>query len=268
MSFVRSLISRAIPGMIVCKSRNEIDKMRRAGAIVGRVLKSLRDMVEPGMTTIELDRYAEKTIRAAGAYPTFKGYHGFPYSLCISVNEQIVHGFPSDRKLKEGDILSIDCGATLDGYVGDAALTVPVGKVTDEKAKLMKVTEESLLKAIEQARVGNRLFDISYAVQSHVEPLGYTVVKNYCGHGVGREMHEEPQVPNYGRPGTGPKIREGWVLAIEPMVNIGTDQTKTLKDGWTVVTADGKPSAHFEHTIAITAQGPEILTALPTNGAS
>src|SRR5882724_5694019 len=268
MSFVRSLISRAIPGMIVCKSRNEIDKMRRSGAIVGRVLKSLRDMVEPGMTTIELDRYAEKTIRAAGAIPTFKGYHGFPYSLCISVNEQIVHGFPSDRKLKEGDILSIDCGATLGGYVGDAALTIPVGKVTEEKAKLMKVTEESLLKAIEQARVGNRLFDISYAVQSHVEPLGYTVVKNYCGHGVGREMHEEPQVPNYGRPGTGPMIREGWVLAIEPMVNIGTDQTKTLKDGWTVVTADGKPSAHFEHTIAITAQGPEILTALPTNGNS
>jgi len=254
--------------MIVCKSRNEIEKMRRSGAIVGRVLKSLRDMVEPGMTTIELDRFAEKTIRAAGAYPTFKGYHGFPYSLCISVNEQIVHGFPSDRKLKEGDILSIDCGATLDGYVGDAALTIPVGKVTEEKSKLMKVTEESLQKAIEQARVGNRLFDISYAVQAHVEPLGYTVVKNYCGHGVGREMHEEPQVPNYVRPGTGPKIREGWVLAIEPMVNIGTDQTKTLKDGWTVVTADGKPSAHFEHTIAITADGPEILTALPTNGNS
>ncbi|HZS46419.1 MAG TPA: type I methionyl aminopeptidase [Blastocatellia bacterium] len=254
--------------MIVCKSRNEIEKMRRAGAIVGRVLKDLKTMVEPGMATIDLDRYAEKTIRAAGAYPTFKGYHGFPYSLCISVNEEIVHGFPSERKLKEGDILSIDCGATLDGYVGDAALTVPVGKVSEEKAKLIKVTEESLHKAIEQARIGNRLFDISYAVQSYVEPLGYTVVRNYCGHGVGKEMHEEPQVPNYGRPGTGPKIREGWVLAIEPMVNIGTYNTKTLKDGWTVVTADGKPSAHFEHTIAITANGPEILTALPVNGSA
>lgn len=264
MSFVRSLVSKAIPGMIVCKTRSEIDKMRRSGAIVGRVLRDLREMVRPGLTTIELDRYAEKTIRAAGAIPTFKGYHGFPYSLCISVNEQVVHGFPSERKLQEGDILSIDCGATLDGYVGDAAITVPVGEVTEEKAKLLKVTAESLMRAIEQARVGNRLHDIGHAVQSYVEPLGYTVVRNYCGHGVGRQMHEEPQVPNYGKPGTGPRIREGWVLAIEPMVNVGTHQTRTLSDGWTVVTADGKPSAHFEHTVAITAEGAEILTALPS----
>lgn len=240
--------------------------MRKAGQLVGRVLRDLREMVKPGLPTIELNRYAEKTIRAAGAVPTFLGYHGFPHSICISINDQVVHGFPSDRRLESGDIVSIDCGATLDGYVGDAAITVPVGEISPEVRELLAVTEQSLCKAIEQARVGNRLYDISFAVQSHCEPFGYGIVRNYCGHGIGTQMHEDPQVPNYGKPGTGPKIRAGWALAIEPMINLGTHDVRVKKDGWTVVTKDGRPSAHFEHTIAVTEAGPEILTSLNGSG--
>jgi methionyl aminopeptidase len=251
--------------MIITKSRAEIEKMYRAGQLVGRLLRELCSMVEPGVTTLELDQFAERFIRSAGAIPTFKGYRGFPYSICTSVNEQVVHGFPANRKLQNGDIISIDCGATLEGYVGDSAVTVPVGEISEEAKRLIKVTKESLFKAIDQMRVGNRLYDVSYAVQSYVEPLGYTVVRDFCGHGIGTAMHEDPQVPNYapsGKPGTGPRLREGWVLAIEPMVNIGTHKVRIERDGWTVTTIDGKLSAHFEHTIAITNKEPWILTKL------
>ncbi len=246
--------------MIIGKSKREIEKMRASGQLVGRVLQTLREMVEPGITTMELDREAEKMIRDAGALPTFKGYNGFPYSICASVNEQIVHGFPSDYKLKEGDIFSIDCGATLEGFVGDSATTVPVGKVDDEWLKLIQVTEECLERAIRQCHPGNHLGDIGWAVQEHAEANGYSVVRDYVGHGIGRRMHEDPQIPNYGRPGLGPKIKAGYVFAIEPMVNLGSHYTKLLNDGWTVVTLDGLPSAHAEHTIAITEDGPEVLT--------
>ena len=234
--------------------------MRAAGQLVGRVLQELRWMVEPGITTIEVDRAAERMIRDAGALPTFKGYHGFPYSICASVNEQVVHGFPSDYELKEGDIFSIDVGVTLEGFVGDTATTVPVGEVSPESLKLIQITEECLARAIEQCRAGLHLGDIGWAVQEHAESHGYSVVRDYVGHGIGRKMHEDPQIPNYGKPGKGPKIRNGYVFAVEPMVNSGTYETKVLADGWTVVTLDGRPSAHTEHTIAITENGPEVLT--------
>ncbi len=246
--------------MIIGKSKRELEKMRAAGQLVGQVLQSLREMVEPGITTMEIDRAAEKMIRDAGALPTFKGYNGFPYSICASVNEQIVHGFPSDYKLNEGDIFSIDCGATLEGFVGDTATTVPVGRVSDEWLKLVRVTEECLERAIQQCRPGNHLGDIGWAVQQHAEANGYSVVRDYVGHGIGRRMHEDPQIPNYGRPGLGQKIKAGYVFAVEPMVNLGSHYTKVLSDGWTVVTMDGQPSAHAEHTIAITEAGPEVLT--------
>ena len=199
-------------------------------------------------------------IRDAGAYPTFKGYNGFPYSICASVNEQVVHGFPSKYQLKEGDIFSIDVGVTLEGFVGDTATTVPVGRVSGDLLTLVRVAEECLGLAIEKCRVNNHIGDIGYAVQTHAESHGYSVVREYVGHGIGRRMHEDPQIPNYGKPGKGPKIRKGYVFAIEPMINTGTHHTKTLKDGWTVVTVDGQPSAHVEHTIAITDEGPEVLT--------
>ena len=248
--------------MIIRKSRTEIEKMRAAGLIVAQVLKRLEEIVSPGMSTRDLDREAETIITGAGAYPTFKGYHGYPASICTSINDEVVHGIPSNRKLREGDIVSIDCGATLQGYVGDAAITVPVGKVSDPVKSLLDVTRQSLFKAIEKCEVGNRLGDVCNAVQAYVEPLGYSVVRNYCGHGVGREMHEEPQVPNYGKPGTGPVLREGLVIAIEPMINLGHQDVKVLPDGWTVITMDGRPSAHFEHTVAVTSEGPQILTVL------
>ena len=246
--------------MIIGKSKRELEKMRAAGQLVGKVLQTLREMVEPGITTMELNTVAEKMIRDAGALPTFLGYNGFPYSICASVNEQIVHGFPSNYQLKEGDIFSIDCGATLEGFVGDSATTVPVGKVNEEWLKLIRVTEECLERAIQQCRAGNHLGDIGWAVQEHAEAHGYSVVRDYVGHGIGRRMHEDPQIPNYGRPGLGPKIKAGYVFAIEPMVNLGSHYTKLLADGWTVVTLDGQPSAHVEHTIAITEEGPEVLT--------
>src|SRR6185369_3648465 len=249
--------------MIIRKSRSEIELMRVAGQIVARVLNRLSAMVEPGITTQDLDREAERMVVGAGGYPTFKGYHGYPSSICASINDEVVHGIPSKRKLREGDIIGIDCGATYKGYVGDAAVTVPVGKsVRDDVRKLVAATERSLYAAIEQCQVGNRLGDVCHAVQAHVEPLGYSVVKNFCGHGVGRAMHEEPQVPNYGKSGTGPILREGLVIAIEPMINLGHEDVKVLSDGWTVITLDGQPSAHFEHTVAITQDGPQILTML------
>ena len=246
--------------MIIGKSKKELEKMRAAGRLVGLVLQELRRIVEPGITTMEVDAAAEKMIRDGGALPTFKGYHGYPFSICASVNEQVVHGFPSNYRLKEGDIFSIDVGATLDGFVGDTATTVPVGRVPEDKLKLIRVTEECLERAIEQCREGKHLGDIGWAVQSHAEAHGYTVVRDYVGHGIGRRMHEDPQIPNYGTPDKGAKIRNGYVFAVEPMVNMGTHRTKVLADGWTVITLDGQPSAHAEHTIAITENGPEVLT--------
>lgn len=253
--------------MIIGKSKRELEKMRAAGRLVGLVLAHLRSLVKPGVSTLEIDREAEKMIRDAGALPTFKGYNGFPYSICASVNEQIVHGFPSKYVLQEGDIFSIDCGVTLEGFVGDTATTVPVGQVDEELLKLIRVTEECLERGILQCRAGNHLGDIGWAVQQHAEGNGYSVVRDYVGHGIGRRMHEDPQIPNYGRPGLGPKIKNGYVFAIEPMLNLGSHFTKVLADGWTVVTLDGKPSAHAEHTIAITEEGPEVLT-LVTSGSS
>jgi methionyl aminopeptidase len=246
--------------MIIAKSKKEIEKMRAAGQLVGRVLQELRELVEPRITTLAVDRAAEKMIRDAGALPTFKGYHGFPFSICASVNEQVVHGFPSSYELQDGDIFSIDVGVTLEGFVGDTATTVPVGTVSEELLKLVRITEESLELAIEQCWAGKHLGDLGWAVQEHAEGNGYSVVREYVGHGIGRRMHEDPQIPNYGRPGQGPKIRNGYVFAIEPMINLGVHQTKVLADGWTVVTLDGRPSAHSEHTIAITEEGPDVLT--------
>jgi len=248
--------------MVVCRTKEEIEKIRRAGRIVAEVLRDLREMAQPGVTTRELDRYAEAKIRARGGIPTFKGYRGFPASICTSINEEVVHGIPSDRKLRTGDIVGIDCGVTLDGYVADAAITVPVGEISEDAQRLLRVTEEALYRAIEHARVGNRLYDISYAVQSYAEAHGYSVVRDFCGHGVGRQMHEDPQVPNFGTPGRGLRLRPGLVLAIEPMLNMGTHEVEIAEDGWTVRTVDRRLSAHFEHTIAITERGPIILTAL------
>jgi methionyl aminopeptidase len=249
--------------MIIGKSKKELEKMRASGMLAGQVLAHLRTLVEPGISTIEIDQAAEKMIRDAGALPTFKGYNGYPYSICASVNEQVVHGFPSGYKLKDGDIFSIDCGATLEGFVGDTATTVPVGNVDEEKLKLIEITQQCLERAIEQCRPGRHLGDIGWAVQEHAEANGYSVVRDYVGHGIGRRMHEDPQIPNYGKPGHGPKIKAGYVFAVEPMVNKGTHFTKVLSDGWTVVTMDGQVSAHVEHTIAITEDGPEVLTRVP-----
>jgi methionyl aminopeptidase len=246
--------------MIIGKSKKDLEKMRAAGRLAGQVREALRGMARPGVTTLQLDAAAERMIRDGGALPTFKGYHGFPYSICASVNEQVVHGFPSEYALKDGDIISVDVGATLQGWVGDTATTVPVGEVSEELRELLRVTEESLERAIAQCWPGKHLGDIGWAVQEHAEGHGYSIVREYVGHGIGRKMHEDPQIPNYGKPGTGVRLRAGYVFAIEPMVNLGTHQTKTLKDGWTVVTIDGRPSAHVEHTVAITEEGPEVLT--------
>lgn len=248
--------------MVIRKSRAEIEKMRRAGLVVANTLSALRKMVEPGISTLDLDAFAESKIRAHGAYPTFKGYHGFPASICASVNDEVVHGIPSPRKLKEGDIIKIDCGATLGGYVGDAAITVGVGQISPELEKLIEVTRDSLFRAKEKMVAGNRLNDVCFAVQEYCEARGYSIVRDYCGHGIGQRMHEDPQVPNYGTPGTGKVLKEGWVLAIEPMVNLGNQDVQTEADGWTVTTVDGLASCHFEHTIAITDDGPVVLTAL------
>jgi methionyl aminopeptidase len=246
--------------MIIAKSQKDLDKMRAVGELIAEVREALRKMVEPGISTMELNRAAEKMIRDAGAIPTFIGYHGFPYAICASVNDEIVHGFSKETPLKEGDIASLDMAATFQGFVGDTATTVPVGKISDELAQLIRVTDECLALGIEQARVNNRVGDIGWAVQQHAEKHGYGIVRDYTGHGIGRAMHEAPQIPNYGRQGTREKIRAGYCFAIEPMLNLGTHETRTLDDKWTVVTKDGKPSAHAEHTLAVTPEGPEILT--------
>ena len=247
--------------MIVTKSAAELEIMREAGRVTAAALRAVREAVRPGVTTGELDALAEDVIRSAGAAPAFKGYHGFPASLCTSVNAEVVHGIPGKRRLHAGDILSVDCGAIVDGYYGDAARTFPVGEPTDEALRLMKVTSESLEAGIACCVPGQRLYDVSAAVQGIVEAAGFSVVREYVGHGIGRSMHEDPQVPNYGRAGTGPVLQTGVVLAIEPMVNAGGADVRSLDDGWTVVTVDGSLSAHFEHTVAVTDGGPFVLTA-------
>jgi methionyl aminopeptidase len=236
--------------------------MREAGRIVAETHELLAKMIKPGVTTKELDQAAEEYIRSRGAIPAFKGYNGFPGSICASVNDEVVHGIPGLRKLENGDIISIDIGAVKNGFVGDSAVTHPVGTVSKDKLKLLKVTEESLLEGIKYAIPGNRLSDISHAIQTYVEKNGFSVVRDYVGHGIGENMHEDPQIPNFGRPGHGPRLEKGMTLAIEPMVNMGTYRVRTLLDNWTVVTLDGQCSAHFEHTIAITQSGPEILTII------
>lgn len=234
--------------------------MREAGRITALALRSVGEAVRPGVTTGELDRLAEAVIRDAGALPAFKGYHGFTGTLCTSVGREVVHGIPGVRRLREGEILSVDCGAIVDGYYGDAAMTFPVGSIADEAARLLRVTRESLEAGIAQCRADMRLYDISSAVQTVAEAAGFSVVREYVGHGIGREMHEDPQIPNYGRAGTGPVLKAGMVFAIEPMINAGGPEVHGLDDGWTVVTSDGSLSAHFEHTVAIAETGPVVLT--------
>ncbi len=247
---------------IVCKSPAEIEKMRRSGKIVRQVLDEVAAMVKPGISTMDLERVAAKKIKDLGAKPAFKGYYDYPCVLCTSVNQEIVHGIPNEKRvLKEGDIVSIDCGVVLDGYYGDSAVTVPVGNGQNETIKkLLKVTEESLYKGIEKARVGNTVGDVGAAVQEHVEANGFSVVREFVGHGIGTKLHEEPQVPNFGTRGHGQRLREGMVIAIEPMVNVGRPGARVLDDKWTAVTEDGSLSAHFEHCVAVTSDGPVILT--------
>jgi methionyl aminopeptidase len=248
--------------MIILKQPEEIEKLRGSNAIVADILKELGLRVKPGVTTGELDRLAEEMSRKKGARPAFKGYKGFPFSLCTSVNSEVVHGMPSDRVLVEGDIVSLDFGVFYRDYYGDAAITVPVGRVSEKATRLLRVTEKGLYEGIEQAQAGNRLGDISAAVQSHVEAAGYSVVRDFVGHGIGRNLHEEPQIPNYGVKGRGIELKPGMVLAIEPMVNEGTYKVRVLDDGWTVITEDGKLSAHFEHSVVITENGPDILSRM------
>jgi len=247
--------------MVICKSPAELEKMYRAGQIVWGALEKMRTMVKPGISTKDLDEFAEAYSNETGARPAFKGYRGYPGSVCTSINQEVVHGIPSEkRRLREGDILSMDFGVDLGGYFADAALTVPVGKIAPQREKLLRVTRESLERAIEKVRPGNRLGDVSAAVQSWVEQNGFSVVREFVGHGIGTRMHEDPQLPNYGTPGQGARLQEGMVLAIEPMVNTGGPAVRVLDDDWTAVTADGSDSAHFEHTVAVTKNGPWILT--------
>jgi methionyl aminopeptidase len=248
--------------MIVCRSKSEIDKLRRVNQLVARILAALRQMVVPGVTTQEIDALAESQVLAAGAEPAFKGYHGYPATVCVSVNEQVVHGIPSARRLVDGDVLSIDMGAKLDGFYGDCAVTVPVGQVAPNAEKLLRVTQEALFRGIEAVKPGARVSDIGAAVQAHVEANGFSVVREFVGHGIGTALHEEPQIANYGPGGRGPRLAEGMVLAIEPMVNVGDPAVKVLADGWTAVTRDSSLSAHFEHTVVVTGSGCEILTLL------
>lgn len=246
--------------MIYLKSPDEIEKMRLANGIVVQVMRALEERIKPGVTTLELDEKAEAIILASEAKPAFKGYKGFAHTLCISINEEVVHGIPSKRRLKEGDIVSIDCGVLREGFYGDHAWTFPVGSVSKEAKKILEVGEKSLTLGIEQMKVGKRLFDISAVVQSYVEAQGFSVVRDFVGHGIGRELHEEPKLPNFGVAGTGIRLKPGLVLAFEPMVNAGTYEVETLQDGWTVVTKDKKLSVHFEHSVAITEEGPDILS--------
>ena len=248
--------------MIVCRSKAEVQKLRRVNQLVGGILTELRQMVVPGVTTEEIDASAEALVRKAGAEPAFKGYHGFPATVCASVNEQVVHGIPSARQLVEGDVLSLDMGAKLDGFYGDCAVTVPVGGVSTDAARLLQVTETALFHGIEAVKPGARVSDIGAAVQAHVEAHGFSVVREFVGHGIGSSLHEEPQIANYGPADRGPRLAEGMALAIEPMVNAGAAAVKVLSDGWTAVTRDGSLSAHFEHTIVVADGGVEILTLL------
>jgi methionyl aminopeptidase len=253
--------------VIVCKSAAELQRMRVANALVAEILGELATLAQPGSTTAQLDRVAETRVRAAGAIPAFKGYRGYPATLCASVNDEVVHGIPSDRPLEEGDILSLDMGVVLDGFYGDSALTVGIGQIDEPAQALLRVTEEALHRGIAAARAGGRLSDIGHAIQQWVEEHGFSVVREFVGHGIGTKLHEEPQIPNYGQPGRGPRLAEGMVLAIEPMVNAGRAGVKVLSDGWTAVTRDGSLSAHFEHTVAVTTDGPEILTVRAAAGA-
>ncbi|MCX7839072.1 MAG: type I methionyl aminopeptidase [Anaerolineae bacterium] len=247
--------------MIVIKSKSELAIMREAGRIVAKTLEELKQIIRPGVTTYELDQLAQTIITRHGAVPTFKGYRGFPASICTSINHEVVHGIPSKKRvLNEGDIISIDVGATLKGLIGDAAITLPVGRVSERARRLLETTEGALWAAIAQCRAGNYLEDISAAIQDYAESRGYSVVREYVGHGVGRQMHEDPQVPNFRQGKRGPQLKPGMTLALEPMVNEGTAETRVLRDKWTVVTKDGKLSAHFEHTVAITNGEPDILT--------
>jgi methionyl aminopeptidase len=249
--------------MIICKSPAEIEKLRRSGRMVRQVLGETRERVKPGITTLELEKFVARRFKELDAKPAFLGYRGYPCCLCASVNDEIIHGIPTDRRtLKEGDILSLDTGVILDGYYGDSAITVPVGAISESAQRLMKVTEESLELALEKARLGNRLGDVSATVQEYAEKNGYSVVREFVGHGIGKAMHEEPQVPNFGKRGHGPLLKEGMVFAIEPMVNAGGAAVKVLSDNWTAVTADGELSAHFEHMVAVTRNGPDVLTRL------
>jgi methionyl aminopeptidase len=249
--------------MIIYKSVRELGLLYEAGQIVAGALQAVAKAAVPGVTTDELNRVADTFIRERHGAPAFKGYHGFPASICTSINEEVIHGIPSRlRQVKSGDIISVDIGAVVNGYVGDAAVTLPIGEVDEDSARLLRVTREALMKGIEQAVIGNRLSDISHAIQTHVESGGFSVVRDYVGHGIGKSMHELPQIPNYGISGRGPRLRQGMALAIEPMVNMGAYEVKVLADQWTVVTKDGARSAHFEHSIAITEQGPWILTQL------
>jgi methionyl aminopeptidase len=252
-----------VDGMALVEQKDTIEGVRAAAQVVARALREMGRAVRPGITTAELDRIAEQVIRDHGARPAFKGYRGFPASICASVNEEVVHGIPGARALDQGDIIGIDVGAELNGWYGDAARTFAVGDVSDEARRLMRVTEDALQRGIREARAGNRVGDISHAVQAHVEEHGFSVVRDLVGHGIGRQMHEEPAVPNFGSPGKGPRLVAGQVLAIEPMVNAGGHAVTTRPDGWTVITKDGRWSAHFEHTVAVGRDGPEILSVLP-----
>ncbi len=248
--------------MITLKSQREIELMRKAGYVTALAHQAIKEAIEPGITTLELDAIAEKVIRDHGGRPAFKNYNGFPASICASVNEQVVHGIPNNRPLKSGDIISVDIGVDLNGYYGDAARTHAVGDVSDEARALIDVTRTSFYEGLKHCEIGKRISDIGHAIQSYTEARGYGVVRDLIGHGVGTALHEDPEVPNYGNPGRGPRIREGLVIAIEPMINIGTYEVITLDDGWTVVTRDKTLSAHYENTVAITKNGPQILTTL------
>lgn len=248
--------------MIVLKSQDELEKMALAGRIVAEVLLKIKEFIAPDIATRELDKFAESYIESKGASPAFKGYRGYPATLCTSLNDQVVHGIPSDTRLKDGDIVSLDIGVFYQGFYGDAALTIPVGRVDERTEKLLSVTEESLYLGIEQAVTRNRLFDISSAIQRHVEGAGFSIVRSFVGHGIGSQLHEDPQLPNFGKSGEGPELKEGMTLAIEPMVNAGSWEVDIQSDGWTAVTRDKSISAHFEHTVAVTANGPVILTKI------
>ncbi len=248
-------------GKVVYKTKEEIELIRESSLLVAKTHAAIAGLIKPGVTTLKLDKIAEEFIRDNNAVPAFKGYGGFPNTLCMSPNSEVVHGIPKDKSLEDGDIISVDCGVLKNGFYGDSAYTYTVGNVAEEIKQLLSVTKESLYKGIEQAIVGNRLGDISYAVQQKAHEYNYGVVRELVGHGVGRDLHEEPQVPNYGSKGRGVQLKEGLVLAIEPMINMGTQKVRFLKDGWSVLTQDGKPSAHFEHTVAIMKSGPEVLSS-------